>query len=170
MARDVPRRHGLVVVSVARFSGTIRPLAEADKDAWAPLWAGYLEFYETSLDPAISELTFARLLDSGEAMFALAAEQDGRVVGITHCIPHATTWASGPYVYLNDLFVAAEARGSGVGRALIEAVYAEAGRLGAARVYWLTHESNETARLLYDKVAKNHGFIQYQFLPPRSPA
>jgi GNAT superfamily N-acetyltransferase len=65
---------------------------------------------------------------------------------------------------LQDLFVAEVARGQGLGRALIEAVYREARAAGASRVYWLTHETNATARALYDKLADRPGFIQYRKL------
>jgi ribosomal protein S18 acetylase RimI-like enzyme len=144
------------------FSGDIRDLTAADRPAWERLWAGYLDFYSASVPDAVSAATFGRLLDPAEPLFALVAEQDGAVIGLVHCVLHATTWSLSPYCYLSDLFVDPAIRGSGAGRALIEAVYARAEALGAARVYWLTHESNATARLLYDKVARNLGFIQYR--------
>lgn len=141
------------------FSGIVRPLCAADEPAWRELWAGYLEFYDATLAPEVTDTAFARLTGPGDAMFGLVAEQDGRVVGIAHCIVHLSTWAVEPYVYLNDLFVAPAVRGSGAGRALIEAVYARAGN---SRVYWLTHESNMTARKLYDSLAVNDGFVEYR--------
>ncbi|HWA89552.1 MAG TPA: GNAT family N-acetyltransferase [Rhizomicrobium sp.] len=141
------------------FSGIVRPLAAADKPAWLSLWAGYLEFYRATLPATVSEATFARLTGPDADMFGLVAEQDGRIVGIAHCIVHPSTWAIEPYVYLNDLFVAPDVRGGGAGRALIEAIYA---RAGASRVYWLTHESNATARKLYDSLAVNDGFVEYR--------
>lgn len=147
---------------MARFSGTIRPLTAGDKQAWAPLWAGYLEFYKATIPADVSELTFARLLDPAEPMFCFAAEANGRLIGIVHCVLHRSTWTRGLYLYLQDLFVAPDVRGSGAGRALIEAVYARADELGVERVYWLTHEGNATARLLYDRVAERSGFIQYR--------
>jgi len=140
----------------------VRALAAADKEAWLKLWAGYLAFYKATLTPEVTEVTFARLTGADEAMFGLAAEQDGRVVGIAHGIVHRSTWATAPYVYLNDLFVAPDLRGGGVGRALIEAVYAKADAMGAERVYWLTHETNAAARKLYDKIAVNDGFLEYR--------
>lgn len=139
----------------------IRPLAASDRAQWAPLWAGYLEFYETALGPEVTEATFARLIDPGEPMFALVAEGAGALLGFVHCVLHRGTWAIEDFCYLEDLFVAQAARGQGAGRALIEAVYARADTLGCARVYWLTHESNP-ARKLYDKVASHGGFIQYR--------
>ena len=95
-------------------------------------------------------------------MHALVAENSGRIVGIVHYIFHRSTWTDGPYCYLQDLFTVEEARGLGVGRALIEAVYAEAREEGASRVYWLTHETNTVAMQLYDKVADKSRFVQYR--------
>jgi GNAT superfamily N-acetyltransferase len=144
------------------FAGTVRPLAVSDKQAWLTLWAGYLAFYKATLAPEVTETAFARLTGADEAMFGLAAEQDGRIAGIAHAVVHRSTWAVAPYVYLNDLFVAPDVRGGGAGRALIEAVYARADAIGAERVYWLTHESNTTARKLYDTLAVNDGFLEYR--------
>lgn len=144
------------------FSGAIRPLAATDKSAWLPLWAGYLEFYQASLPSDVTEATFSRLTGADEDMFGLIAEQDGRMIGLAHCIVHRSTWARGNYVYLNDLFVTPDVRKSGAGRALIEAIYARADAMGAERVYWLTHESNVTARKLYESLAVNDGFLEYR--------
>ncbi len=140
----------------------IREARAADRDAWSALWGDYLTFYETDLAPEVSATTWSRLLDPSEPMFCLLAEHDGEVIGFVNCVLHRGTWAIGDFCYLEDLFVTASARGPGAGRALIEAVYAEADRRGCERVYWLTHESNTTARRLYDKVARNLGFIQYR--------
>lgn len=140
----------------------VRDLQANDRAQWDPLWQGYLAFYETKLADDVTDVTFARLLDPAEPMFALVAERDGRLIGVVQNVIHRATWTKTHYCYLEDLFVAPAARGSGVGRALIEAVYARADVLGATRVYWLTHEANTAARRLYDAVAKNAGFIQYR--------
>ncbi len=140
----------------------IRDLAASDRAQWAPLWAGYLDFYKSALPDDVTETTFQRFLDPSEPMFALVAEREGKLVGVVQCVLHRATWTKTHYCYLEDLFVAPDVRGGGVGRALIEAVYARADAAGATRVYWLTHETNATARTLYDKVATNAGFIQYR--------
>jgi GNAT superfamily N-acetyltransferase len=140
----------------------VRDLVAKDRAQWNPLWQGYLAFYETTLADDVTETTFARLLDPAEPMFALVAEREGKLIGVVQNVIHRATWTKTHYCYLEDLFVAPSARGSGVGRALIEAVYARADAIGATRVYWLTHESNATARKLYEAVAKNAGFIQYR--------
>ena len=67
-----------------------------------------------------------------------------------------------PTCYLQDLFTAESARGQGIGRALIEAVYERARAAGASRVYWQTHETNRTAMLLYDRIAERSGFLVYR--------
>lgn len=144
------------------MSLSVRDLRAPDRAQWDRLWQGYLSFYDTALADDVSDTTFQRLLDPDEPMFGLVAELDGKVIGIVHCVVHRATWTKTHYVYLEDLFVDPAARNSGAGRALIEAVYARADALGAARVYWLTHQSNATARALYDKLATNAGFIQYR--------
>lgn len=141
---------------------TIRPLAAADHAAWAPLWQGYLVFYKASLAPDVSDLTFARLTGGAEPMGGFVAERDGAVIGIVHWVLHRTTWSGKDICYLQDLFTVPEARGSGAGRKLIEAVRQMAQAKGAFRVYWQTHESNLQAQALYDKIADKSGFIVYR--------
>jgi GNAT superfamily N-acetyltransferase len=126
------------------------------------LWQGYLTFYESSVAPEVTDETWRRFHDPAEPMGALGAFLDGRLVGIVHYLFHRSTWTTGDYCYLQDLFTVPEARGQGAGRALIEAVVERAKAAGASRVYWLTHETNATARVLYDKVADRSGFIQYR--------
>ena len=140
----------------------IRPLRSEDRAAWEPLWAGYLAFYKTSVAPEVTDTTWTRLLDPGEPMHVLGAFDAERLVGIVHYIFHRSTWTTGDYCYLQDLFTAEPARGKGAGRALIEAVCDRAREAGASRVYWLTHETNAPARALYDRVADRSGFIQYR--------
>jgi GNAT superfamily N-acetyltransferase len=142
----------------------IRPLIPADRAAWEPLWQGYLAFYKASVPAEVTDLTWSRLNDPAEPMHALGAFEGERLLGIVHIVYHRSTWTAGPYCYLQDLFTAEEARGRGVGRALIEAVYARAAADGASRVHWLTHETNTDARVLYDRVADRSGFIQYRRL------
>jgi GNAT superfamily N-acetyltransferase len=140
----------------------IRPFAPDDRQAWEVLWQGYLTFYKSTLSAEVTDTTWRRLNDPAEPMHGLVAVLDGRIVGIVHYLYHRSTWTIGDYCYLQDLFTAEEARGRGVARALIEAVYQRAQADRASRVYWLTHETNTTAQALYDKVASRSGFIQYR--------
>lgn len=144
----------------------IRPVAERDFDLWLPLWDGYNAFYErsgpTALPAEITRTTWARFLDPDEPVHALVADRDGQLLGLVHYLFHRSTTLLAPTCYLQDLFSAPEARGQGVGRALIEAVYQRARAAGTSRVYWHTHETNKTARRLYDAVAELPGFILYR--------
>jgi GNAT superfamily N-acetyltransferase len=142
----------------------IRPFNSEDRQAWEPLWQGYLTFYKSTLPAEVTETTWRRLIDPAEPMHGLVAILDGRIVGIVHYLYHRSTWTTGDYCYLQDLFTSEEARGRGVGRGLIAAVYDRAKADGASRVYWLTHETNTEAQALYDKVASRSGFIQYRHL------
>lgn len=142
---------------------TIRPLSPQDETEWRALWTAYLEFYDTSVPEQVYATTFARLTDPAITdRFALIAEADGRAVGLVHVIRHPHNWRIEDVFYLQDLYVAPEARGIGAGRALIEAVYAAADANGTPTVYWLTQEFNAQARQLYDRVAHVTPFIKYQ--------
>lgn len=140
----------------------VRPLADDDRRAWEPLWRGYLDFYGVELAPEVTERLWPRLMDPLIGVHGHGAWRDGRLVGIVHCVLHPATWAVGPYCYLEDLYVEERARGTGAGRALIEAVYALADERGAARVYWMTAADNAAARRLYDRVARLTEFVQYR--------
>lgn len=141
---------------------SIRPLAASDREAWEPLWQGYLTFYKAALTPDITDATFARLTGGTEPMGGFVAERDGRLIGMVQWVIHRSTWNIRDICYLQDLFTTPEARGSGAGRALIEAVKQMAQAKGCFRVYWQTHESNLQAQALYDKVAEKPGFIVYR--------
>jgi len=144
----------------------IRPIRPADQAEWLPLWDGYNAFYgrvgPTALDPAVTERTWSRFFDGYEPVEAMIAERGERLVGLVHYLFHRSTTLLGPTCYLQDLFTLPECRGQGVGRALIEAVYARAREAGAARVYWQTHETNMAAMRLYDGVAAKSGFVIYR--------
>ena len=145
---------------------TVRAVRREDYAQWKPLWDGYNAFYErsgpTALPDEITQTTWSRFFDAYEPVNALVAESGGKLVGIVHYIFHRSTTFLAPTCYLQDLFTAAELRGRGVGRALIEAVYDKARAAGCPRVYWLTHETNTTAMRLYDFVAEKSGFVQYR--------
>ncbi|TCW83010.1 GNAT family N-acetyltransferase [Burkholderia sp. SRS-46] len=145
---------------------TVRAVREDDYDAWLPLWDGYNRFYgrfdATALPREITDLTWSRFFDGYEPVHALVAERHGALVGLVHFLYHRSTTLAGPTCYLQDLFTLESERGKGVGRALIEAVYAQARSARVERVYWQTHETNHTAMRLYDTVAEKSGFVTYR--------
>jgi GNAT superfamily N-acetyltransferase len=140
----------------------IRQTRNDDRQAWEPLWHGYLEFYRAALTPEVTDATWAALCDPTSPVHGLVAEQDNQLVGLAHVIVHATTWTTHPTCYLEDLYVAKPWRGQDTARRLIEAVYAFADESGAGSVYWLTQEYNAPARSLYDTLAHRTSFVVYQ--------
>ena len=149
---------------MAASNVTIRPLRADERADWEPLWKGYQAFYKVVISEQTTAMTWARLHDPAEPMEVLGAYMDDRLCGIVHYLFHRSCWTIGDYCYLQDLFVAEGVRNLGLGRALILAVEERARAAGASRVYWLTHETNTDARVLYDRLAERSGFIQYRKL------
>lgn len=144
---------------------TVRPLQQADHAEWRRLWTAYLTFYETSLPEEVYAATWKRLFTEGEfEPKGFLALVEGRPVGLVHYLYHRSCWSLVDNCYLQDLFADPDMRGKGVGAALIQAVRDEAGKIGVKNVYWMTHETNATARKLYDRVARRTGFIEYDLL------
>jgi GNAT superfamily N-acetyltransferase len=143
----------------------VRPIAPEDRNQWETLWAGYNSFYgregATALPKAVTDATWTRFFDPEEFVFALVAEERGRLVGIAHYLFHLSTTRIEGVCYLQDLFTEKAQRGRGIGRALILGVYQQASARGVKHVYWQTQESNTAGRQLYDKVARYSGFIVY---------
>jgi GNAT superfamily N-acetyltransferase len=143
----------------------IRPLRPADHADWKRLWTDYLAFYETVLPEETYATTWERLFDPGEfEPNGFIAVVDGKAVGLVHYMLHRTCWSAKNNCYLQDLYADPAARGHGVGTALIDAVRKAAAESGITNVYWMTHETNATARRLYDKVARRTGFIEYDLM------
>ena len=157
MPRGAQIRRGRVVV---------RPVIKADFEQWLPLWKGYNAFYgrarKTALAKEITLTTWRRFFDPYEPVHALVAERGADLVGLAHYLFHRNTLMPTGTCYLQDLFTSKAARGKGVGRRLIHAVYKQAKSAGATRVYWHTHETNAVAMALYDKVAARTGFVVYR--------
>ncbi len=142
----------------------IRKLTENDYEQWKTLWYGYLGSYVAELSENVTNTTFTRLISDAEPMHCLVTEEHGTLTGLVHFVLHRSTWATENYCYLEDLFVAVDARKNGTGRALIEAVNAAAKDLNCSRVYWVTRENNYRARSLYDQLAVKSDFIQYRLV------
>ncbi len=153
-----PRRHP--DAPIVRFA------AREDFPKWLPLWDGYNSFYgrsgDTALSPHVTRVTWERFFDTNEPMHALVAESAGRLIGLAHYIFHRNTIMLEPTCYMQDLFTSEDARGKGVAGLLIQRVYDQAKSAGLSGVYWHTHESNGAARKLYDRVARNSGFLVYR--------
>lgn len=141
----------------------IRPLKASDHEVWRTLWTDYLDFYHSTVAEEVYQTTFSRLLDPNHSsQNALLALQNGVAVGLVHYIYHDHNWRAEQVCYLQDLYASPESRGTGIGRALIEAVYKAADDNGTPSVYWTTQENNHTARQLYDRIATLTPFLKYQ--------
>ncbi|QNM95548.1 GNAT family N-acetyltransferase [Chitinimonas koreensis] len=143
----------------------VRLIERDDFTKWRPLWEGYNAFYgragATALPESITLATWERFFNPIEPVFALVAAREESLIGIAHFLFHRSTTRVEPVCYLQDLFTEPLQRGQGIGKALIQSVYAQARSAGASRVYWQTQASNEAGRALYDQVAKHLGFIVY---------
>lgn len=146
----------------------VREAEARDEEDWRRLWDGYCRFYGCALPEPVTALTWARILDPASGMIGRVAEVDGSVSGFTVSVMHASSWTDAPCCYLEDLFVEAGARGSGIGRALIDDLVALARQRGFSRLYWMTRADNTAARRLYDRYAEADGFVRYRL--PVEPA
>jgi len=140
----------------------IRSPDQNDEPAWRTLWAAYNRFYRTDVPAGVSNTLWQKLLTPGADITCLVAEQEGAIIGFVHLLFHPSTWSHAPSCYLEDLFVAASARGTGAACALIDAATETARDRGADRIYWHTQEFNGPARSLYDTVAERTSFIVYR--------
>lgn len=148
---------------------TVRTIEAVDKERWLDLFRQYIAFYKAQVTDDVIATTWRRLLNQDDGMMALSAiDENGRVVGLAALVFHRSTWSPTTYCYLEDLFVDPALRGTGAGRALIDAVYAEADRRGATRTYWVTDNDNATARRLYNGIGELTGVAQYRRPEPSS--
>lgn len=140
---------------------TIRPIVPADEAAWRALWADYCRFYRAAVPEAVTRNSWSMIVDPASPVHALVAEADGEVLGFANYVIHPYTWSERPACYLEDLFVRPQARGRGVGAALIQALIDRAQAQGWGRVYWMTAEDNDAARRLYDRFTPRDAFVRY---------
>ena len=140
----------------------VRPAEARDSAAWAEMWEGYNDFYGVSLSAHVTAVTWAHILDPTSPVWALLATDGvGSALGFANYILHPYTWSDRPACLLDDLFVRPEARGGGVGGALIDHLILLAQEQGWGRLYWMTREGNVVARRLYDRFAAADDFVRY---------
>lgn len=141
---------------------TLRAPCAADRAIWGDLWQAYLAYYETELPQSTYDTAFERLLSGDPSTFEGLIAWDGdTALGLVHWVHHPHMWRPEGIIYLQDLFTVPQARGHGVARKLVEAVYAAADARGTPRVYWMTQEFNYAGRMLYDRIGKRTPFIRY---------
>ncbi|MFO2465605.1 GNAT family N-acetyltransferase [Pseudomonas sp. 15FMM2] len=141
---------------------TVRAIRPDDYEQWLALWLAYQDFYEVTLQEAVSRCTFSRFFDPDEPVSGFVAVQGEDLVGLVNAVLHRSTWTVADYCYLEDLYVAPTVRGGGSGKMLIEQVRDFARQQGCSRLYWHTHQTNKRAQKLYNWVAEDSGFIEYR--------
>jgi GNAT superfamily N-acetyltransferase len=146
---------------------TIRSALPADESAWRRLWRDYCDFYAAKVPDEVTDRTWKRILDPDSAVMCMVAEVDGQVYGFANCVVHENTWETSPVCYLEDLFVDEQARGHGVGKALLEWLRNSMRAEGWARLYWVTHRDNARARALYDQFVQADEFVRYVIRLPK---
>ena len=141
----------------------IRAIEAGDEAAWRAMWAVYCDFYETAVSADVTAALWARLLEPAGATGGLLAVDaaTGNALGFAHYVLHPHTWSDKTLCYLEDLFVKPEARGRGVGHALIEYLTELGRERDWKRVYWHTNAENETARRLYDRFTPADNYVRY---------
>lgn len=142
----------------------IRDAAPADEHGWRGLWAAYNQFYGSVVPGEVTDATWRRILDPRSAIFARVAERDGALLGFSVSVLHEGTWTTSPICYLEDLFVAPQTRGGGIGRALVQDLVDLARMRGWSRLYWHTEADNLVARRLYDGFVSADDFVRYRLL------
>jgi GNAT superfamily N-acetyltransferase len=147
----------------------VRDAAQGDVEAWRALYRGYADFYEVEQTDEMAERVWGWILDPAHEVQALVAEDGvGRLVGIAHYRPFARPLAASTGCYLDDLFVAPEARGSGVADALLAELRSRARMNAWSVVRWITAADNVTAQRVYDRVAKRTMWATYDMTPDES--
>lgn len=143
---------------------TIRSLVVADRDQWQEKFQRYADFYQTPLTAEAADAVWAWIFDEQNDFWcAVAQSPDGGIVGFTHFQLMHRSLSGGMVCYLSDLYVDSEIRGAGIGRALIDHVFAFARENGISNVRWLTQDYNYKARGLYDSYGRKSDFLLYSF-------
>lgn len=141
---------------------TVRPIAAGDAARWRELFAAYGVFYETVFDDTVLDGVWAWLLDAQHPLFCLVAEHGGEVVGFAHVREQPDTFTAGPGWFLDDLYTAPEARGSGAGTALLDAIAEHARAHGGGTIRWITAADNDRAQRVYDRLATRTTWVTYE--------
>jgi GNAT superfamily N-acetyltransferase len=141
---------------------TIHDAGPKDEAAFRRLWGEFQAYYKMTLPPEVTASTWSRLMSDTSPMQLRLAWLQGAAVGFALYQHHPSSWVTGDDCYLEDLYVVADLRGQGIGRALIEDLKAIARSKGWHRIYWLTEQNNAGARRLYDTQAPTDNHIRYR--------
>lgn len=145
----------------------VREAEVADWLAWHRMWLANCEHFGASLSVAENRELWRRIMDPEHPVSALVSggsDTESRLVGFAHYVLHPHTFSDRMVCYLEDLWVDASVRGTGVGRRLIDALIARGRDRGWRRIYWHTEADNAAARVLYDRVAQLTDYVRYDIV------
>ena len=142
----------------------IAPVAVDEFEELLPLIAAYQRFYEVAeVDDERNRAFFRRFIAPSEDGLLLGARGEGGLLGYACLYWHFSSLEATECVLMNDLYVSEDARGEGVGRALIEATAEVARERGVPFVEWSTAPDNKTAQRLYDSTgAERSEWFSYE--------
>jgi GNAT superfamily N-acetyltransferase len=143
----------------------VSPVREEEFEELLPLISAYQRFYEVDdVDSDRNRFFFRRFIAPSADGQLLAARDEGAVILGYACLYwHFSSLQAVETVLMNDLYVAPEARGRGIGRALIEASAAVARERGSAWLEWATAPDNHTAQRLYDSMTDEKStWLEYE--------
>lgn len=141
----------------------VAPPGAEDETSWRVLFEGYQRFYRMPEDPNVAETVWGWIHDPAHPTECLLARDgSGRAVGLAHFRALPRPLSGSEAGFLDDLFVAEDARGTGAAEALIEAVAALGRARGWSWLRWFTAEDNYRARAFYDRVARATAWKTYQ--------
>ena len=144
------------------MSVSVRAVEAGDHADWARLYAGYAEFYKVAQTGAMRAKVWGWLHDPAcEVEGLVAVDAAGRVIGIAHFRPYHRPLSASVGGFLDDLFVAPDARGSGAAQALIAGIEAIGRSRGWSVIRWITAADNSRARAVYDRVAAATPWVTY---------
>lgn len=145
------------------MSVTVRPLGDKDFFPWLGLFEGYSTFYESELTDQKALQVWSWIIDPNNALDgAVAVNDDGDVVGFAHYRSVPRTLNGDLALFLDDLYVAEDSRGEGIGTLLMEFSTAYARTHKLAQIQLLTAADNATAQILYDKLGARTDWVTYE--------
>jgi GNAT superfamily N-acetyltransferase len=145
-----------------------------DREGWARLHRGYLDFYESTRPEEVSQVVWSWLQDRDHELEAVAVRPrpGAEPVGLAHFRPFPRPLHGTIACFLDDLFVAPEARGTGAVDALLAALRQRCRERGWTPLRWVTRASNARARSAYDRLAVRTDLVTYDLdaAPEADPA
>ncbi|MFC5699614.1 GNAT family N-acetyltransferase [Pseudomonas sp. GCM10022186] len=142
---------------------SVHAVTAADLDDLAPLFCGYLEFYQVPRPLAEVRGFLEQRLARGDSTLFIARDTAGTAVGFTQLYPFLSSLALAPAWLLSDLYVVPAVRRRGVGGALMNAARAHAERSGACGIQLETAKTNLAGQALYERLGYKRDEVFYTY-------